>query len=148
MWRGVGLSGWRMEAPDHRGGSLLGNLPALGLEGTTRSKRCAAGFRRGLVTRSGRPAVGSGRCLVAGSPVPGEFGRRRERMKEGVSAGRQAADNNQAWTAERRMQDCRIADCRLQSAECGSRLAREFGSVKTKAKTGPGCRGTVGDTRQ
>lgn len=57
-------------------------------------------FGRDLVTRSGR-------YLVAGSQVPGGgLGRRRERAKEGgggVSSGRQAADNNQAWTAGRRI---------------------------------------------
>lgn len=67
-------------------------------------------FGRDLVTRSGRAVVGSGRYLVAGSQVPGT---RKVGGGRGVSSsGRQAADNNQAWTAGRRMQDCRA-----QSAE-------------------------------
>lgn len=97
-----------------------------------RSERCAVGFRRGRVTRSGRPVVSSGRYLDAGSQVPWGLSWWRERMKEGVSSGRPAADNNQAWTADRRLQDCSAdAESRVQiadQAECPrSRQSRTVG---------------------
>lgn len=63
--------------------------------------------------------MGSGRYLVAGSQVPGTKSAEGEGEREGggfglVSSGRQAADNNQAWTADRRTQDWGV-----QSAEHG-----------------------------
>lgn len=60
-------------------------------------------------------------------------------------SGRQAADNNQAWTADRRMQDCRAQ----RVLECWARLARGYGSLKDESKgQQPGCRGIVGGAQQ
>lgn len=79
-------------------------------------------FRRDLVTRSGRYLVAGSRCL--GDLVGGGRGRRGE-----VSSGRQAADNNQAWTADGRTQDNRV-----QSAEHKARPARGLGFLKDEGK--------------
>lgn len=65
--------------------------------------------------------MGSGRYLVARSQVPGtksEEGRGRGRGGM-FPSGRQAADNNQVWTADRRTQDCRAQIAKCLNAEHG-----------------------------
>lgn len=52
-----------------------------------------------------------------------------------VSSGRQGADNNQAWAADRRMQDCRVQSAVRKSWLAGSGLGK---TKKAKAATGRG----------